>query len=267
VTAEGAIRRRTARSSDTCSAFVGCTSVATPTPLLCAEAEQAPARRACKIAANDPAGAEVHASLELPLGSDDLGNYTGVSANFSSSRLWKSGPSRSPSGSTSAPTCSIHTPDGAQIARPGRFPSGRFPQLVGRRRRDRRRPSQDRPIRKRGSPRPHCCRSGSVRACIPASVRQSGGLNVTAAGEAELFTRRRLGVVDSVLRGLRPPSRFWFAGGGRRYRARLPQVSPVARYAQRGGRLPAQRAVAIPALRIINASPTDPRSRFGSVCV
>jgi hypothetical protein len=29
-----------------------------------------------------------------------------------------------------------------------------------------------RPIRKRGSPRPHWCRSGHARACIPASVRQ-----------------------------------------------------------------------------------------------
>jgi hypothetical protein len=39
--------------------------------LLSAETAHAPARRACKTAANDPAGAEVHDGLELPPGSDE----------------------------------------------------------------------------------------------------------------------------------------------------------------------------------------------------
>ncbi len=39
--------------------------------LVCADSAHAPERRACKIAANDPPGAEVHAGLELPPGTDD----------------------------------------------------------------------------------------------------------------------------------------------------------------------------------------------------
>ena len=57
-----------------------------------------------------------------------------------------------------------------------------------------------RPIRKRGSPRPHCCRSGSARACVPASVRQArDGIRLPLGGEAELSTHRLGGVVDFVL--------------------------------------------------------------------
>jgi len=56
------------------SCFIAGASVPLPSAsaLQRAETEQAPARRACKIAANDPAGAEVHAGLELPPGSDGL---------------------------------------------------------------------------------------------------------------------------------------------------------------------------------------------------
>jgi hypothetical protein len=39
--------------------------------------------------------------------------------------------------------------------------------------------AQIRPIRQRRSSRPRCWRSGRACACIPASVRQAGGLNVT----------------------------------------------------------------------------------------
>jgi hypothetical protein len=42
----------------------------------------------------------------------------------------------------------------------------------------RRVPSPPRPIRQRGSSRPHCGRSGRARACMPASVRQAAGSNV-----------------------------------------------------------------------------------------
>ena len=38
-----------------------------------------------------------------------------------------------------------------------------------------------RPIRKRRSSRPHCWRSGNARACIRASARQAGRLNLTVA--------------------------------------------------------------------------------------
>ena len=48
---------------------------------------------------------------------------------------------------------------------------------------------QFRPIRKLGSPQPHCRRSGSARACIPAILRQARGSNPTAA-------RWRSGTVD-----------------------------------------------------------------------
>ena len=62
-----------------------------------------------------------------------------------------------------------------------------------------------RPIRKSGSPRPHCRRSGSARACIPAILRQTRGSNPTAA-------RWRSGTVDrsalgsSGFRPLRQPA-------------------------------------------------------------
>ena len=65
------------------------------------------------------------ASVSVASGKDDLGNYTDVPASFSSSRLRKFDSSTSPSGSTGAPMCAIHTPAGARIERPGRFPSGR----------------------------------------------------------------------------------------------------------------------------------------------
>ncbi len=59
---------------------------------------------------------------------------------------------------------------------------------------------QFRPIRQRGSSRPRCSRSGRACACILASVRQAGGLNVTVP-------RSRSGTVDaSAARssGIRP---------------------------------------------------------------
>ena len=64
------------------------------------------------------------ASVSVASGKDDLGNYTDVPASFSSSRLRKFDSSTSPSGSTGAPMCAIHTPAGARIERPGRFPLG-----------------------------------------------------------------------------------------------------------------------------------------------
>jgi len=81
---------------------------------------------------------------------DDLGNYTEVSASFCSSRLRKSGSSRSPSGSTSAPMCAIHTPEGARIERPGRFPSGRRALVSS---------SGARPLHRRGGARVGAARS------------------------------------------------------------------------------------------------------------
>ena len=51
--------------------------------------------------------------------------------------------------------------------------------------------SGPRPIRQRGSSQPSCWRSGRARACLPASTRQAGGLNVTVP-------RRRSGTVDRI---------------------------------------------------------------------
>ena len=74
----------------TCS--VGATSISgvMPTSLPCAETEHAPARRACKIAANELAGAEVCAGREVPPARDELGNYNERPAPFPSPRLRKS---------------------------------------------------------------------------------------------------------------------------------------------------------------------------------
>jgi hypothetical protein len=44
-----------------------------PTAPLCADSAHVPERRACRIAANDPAGAEAHTGLELPPGTDENG--------------------------------------------------------------------------------------------------------------------------------------------------------------------------------------------------
>ena len=65
-------------------------------------------------------------------------------------------------------------------------------RFIGKR--ERRISAPPRPIRKPGSPRPHCRRSGSARACIPAILRQAHGSNPTAA-------RWRSGTVDGSVLG------------------------------------------------------------------
>jgi hypothetical protein len=45
-----------------------------------ADSAHVPERRTCNIAANDPTGAEVHAGLELPPGTDDLHNGRSAAA-------------------------------------------------------------------------------------------------------------------------------------------------------------------------------------------
>ncbi len=56
------------------SCFAGATilpATATGAPV-CADSAHVPERRACRIAANDPAGAEAHTGLELPPRTDEL---------------------------------------------------------------------------------------------------------------------------------------------------------------------------------------------------
>lgn len=79
---------------------------------------------ACKIAANDPVGPEVHAGLGLPTGTEELGNYPRCRANFCSSRLRKSRSITPPSAGITAPVCAIYTSDWRPKRQGELFPKG-----------------------------------------------------------------------------------------------------------------------------------------------